>query len=67
MSRVVGVLLSIVETMVNNPASILILLGLMVIFLGFVYTEVWIIGLGLFMSVVGIVASVGKVKRAYAS
>ncbi len=67
MSRVVNALLSIIEAMVNNPASILILLGFMVIFIGFVYAEVWIIALGLFMSVVGIVAGVGKGKQAYAS
>ncbi len=63
MSRVVEAMLSVIETMVDNPASILILLGLMVALLGWVYSEIWIVGLGLFLSIVGIIGSVGKGKK----
>lgn len=62
MSRVVEALLGIIEIMVDNPASILIVLGFVAILIGWTYSEVWIVALGLFMSIVGIIASVGKVK-----
>lgn len=63
MSRVLEAVLGVIETLVDNPASILILLGFMVVLLGWVYTEIWIVGLGLFLSIVGIIGSVGKGKK----
>lgn len=63
MSRVVEAVLSVVETLVDNPVSILILLGFMVVLLGWVYSEIWVIGLGLFLSIVGIIGSVGKGRK----
>lgn len=62
MSRVVDALLSIIGTMVDNPASILILLGVVAILMGWAYTEIWIVAIGLLMAIVGIIASVGKVR-----
>lgn len=63
MSRVVEAVLSVIETLVDNPVSILILLGFMVVLLGWVYSEIWVIGLGLFLSIVGIIGSVGKGRK----
>lgn len=60
MSRVVDALLSIIGTMVDNPASILILLGIAAILMGWAYNEIWIVAIGLLMAIVGIIASVGK-------
>ena len=60
MSRVVDALLSVIGTMVDNPASILILLGLVAILMGWAYSEIWIVAIGLLMAIVGIIASVGK-------
>ena len=62
MSRIAGALLSIIETMVDNPASILILVGLVVILIGWMYGEAWVLALGLFVSIAGIIASVGKTR-----
>ncbi len=60
MSRVVDALLSIIGTMVDNPASILILLGIVAILMGWAYSEIWIVAVGLLVAIVGIIASVGK-------
>jgi len=60
MSRVVDALLSVIETMVDNPASILILLGIVAILMGWAYSEIWIVAIGLLTAIVGIIASVGK-------
>ncbi len=60
MSRVVDALLSIIGTMVDNPASILILLGIVTILMGWAYSEIWIVAVGLLVAIVGIIASVGK-------
>lgn len=60
MSRVVDALLSIIGTMVDNPASILILLGIVAILMGWAYSEIWIVAIGLLTAIVGIIASVGK-------
>lgn len=62
MSRVIEALLGIIEIMLNNPASILIMLGLVAILIGWTYGEVWIVAIGLFMSIIGIIGSVGKAK-----
>ena len=62
MSRIVEALLSIIGTMVDNPASILILLGVVAILMGWAYSEIWIVALGLLTSIVGIIASVGKAR-----
>jgi hypothetical protein len=60
MSRVVDALLSVIGTMVDNPASILILLGIVAILMGWAYSEIWIVAIGLLTAIVGIIASVGK-------
>lgn len=60
MSRVVEALLGIIERMVNNPASLLVALGLVVVLIGWVSGQIWVVALGLLISIVGMIASVGK-------
>jgi len=62
MSRVVEVLLGIIERMVDNPASLLVALGLVVVLIGWASGQIWVVALGLLISIVGMIASVGRGK-----
>jgi len=62
MSRVVDALLSIIERMVDNPASLLVALGLVVVLIGWASGQIWVVALGLLISIVGMIASVGRGK-----
>ena len=60
MSRIVDALLSILEILVSNPASLLVVLGLVVVLIGWASGQIWVVALGLLISIVGMIASVGK-------
>lgn len=60
MSRVVDALLGILEAIVRNPASLLVVLGLVVVLIGWVAGQIWVVALGLLISIVGMIASVGR-------
>lgn len=60
MSRVLDALLNILEILVSNPASLLVVLGLVVVLIGWASGQIWVVALGLLISIVGMIASVGK-------
>lgn len=62
MSRLLDALLSIIETMVDNPASLLVAFGLVVVLIGWASGQIWVVALGLLISIVGMIASIGKGK-----
>jgi hypothetical protein len=62
MSRVVDALLNIIRIMVDNPASLLVALGLVVVLIGWASGQIWVVALGLLISIVGMIASVGRGK-----
>lgn len=62
-SEVISALLSAIEIIADNPASILIVLGFLAILAGWAFSVVSLIALGLLMLITGIVVHVMWLQR----
>ena len=58
MSEVIEALLGAIEIIADNPASILIVLGFLAIFIGWAFSVGWFVILGLFMLLTGVILHV---------
>ena len=58
LSEIIEALLSAIEIIADNPASILIVLGFLAILIGWVFGVGWIIAVGFLMLIVGIIVHV---------
>ena len=63
MSEVIEALLSAIDIIADNPASILIVLGFLAILIGWAFSVVLLTALGLFMLITGIVVHVMWLRR----
>ena len=67
MSEVIEALLSVIEIIAGNPQFILIVLGFLMILIGWAFDVVWLIAIGLYTLIVGIVSkkSRGEISKSH--
>ena len=67
MSEVIEALLSVIGIIVDNPQLILIVLGFLMILIGWAFDVVWLIAIGLYTLIVSIVSkkSRGEISKSH--
>lgn len=58
MSEIIEALVSVIEIVADTPASILIVLGFVAILIGWAFSVLWILALGVFMLIMGIIVHI---------